>query len=83
MDGEQPTRVVGHTIEVDEFDAALAPANGIEESLTAKLAAEEARLWRLLPTPPAGHHWEMEQQRFDEPWNPVLKFRVVAYLKED
>ncbi|QKN87801.1 hypothetical protein NEBULOUS_40 [Microbacterium phage Nebulous] len=83
MDGEQPTRVVGHTIEVSEEDVTYAPANGIEAALAAKLAAEEARLWRLLPDPPAGHHWEMEQQRLEHhAWDPY-KFRVVAYLKED
>lgn len=83
MDGEQPTRVVGHTIEVSEEDVTYAPANGIEAALAAKLAAEEARLWRLLPDPPAGHHWEFDIQQHEELPRNAIYFRVVAKLEKD
>ncbi|QDK02434.1 hypothetical protein SEA_NUCCI_41 [Microbacterium phage Nucci] len=87
MFGEQPLPFVKYpfskkseTLVVTEEDL-FGHTNGVFQGIADKLAAERARLERLLPDPPTGYCWEFEQQSSDDYIRNTISFRVVATLK--
>lgn len=88
MFGEQPLQFVQYpfskkseTIVVGEEDL-YGHASRVIQGVIDKLAAERARLERLLPAPPEGYCWELDQQSSEDYARMTIMFRVVARLKE-
>lgn len=70
------------TIVVSEAELARHTSRVVQDVID-KLAAERARLERLLPDPPEGYCWEFEDQASQDIIRDVIMFRVVARLKEN
>lgn len=75
-----PKRMESHTFELGYREQI--GINGFTGRIGRQLSAEEARLRRLLPDPPAGYHWECSMEQCEDLPNYVIKYRVVYRLKE-
>lgn len=55
-----PKRLGSH--ELDFFDVYESPVQPMMDELMRRVTAEDARMRRLLPAPPAGYYWRGEAQ---------------------
>lgn len=79
-----PLIMRSHTLRVSEEDllAQAGQTSPAIQELMEKLSAEDQRMRRLLPDPPAGHQWVFDIQRHDDLMSYRAEFRVVYRLKE-
>lgn len=89
MFGEKPVPFVKYpfskkseTFVINEEDL-YGHTSRVVQGVLDKLIAEEARLRRLLPDPPAGYHWQLDRESSEDLASNVIMFRVVARLKEN
>lgn len=63
-----PARITTPPI-LAELDDPETPARAAVDAVLAKVRAEDERMRRLLPAPPAGHYWEAELQTNEPDYN--------------
>jgi hypothetical protein len=75
-----PKVIRGHDVPVGDLDLGGGSMDALVRDLQARLAAEDARLRRLLPAPPWGHEWRGEMST-EEEWTAPFRIDTVYRIR--